>query len=246
MRHSCVLTALAVALTAAAPALSKEIRPDPNGITLNKGVIERLFDNRLIVPNEVHFPAQLVESLLVIDSDSPDRWYWTKVDPSRKDPEPEMTGDIVFQSVVDWNVAARVGYLSFLSAAMTNEDKTEVVVTDVYHAREAPWPSGSPLDAAAERARQLAKPGRTFYYVTSVQYTTIQYRVFKKRERGATFEGFGFGAQGKVYSSNLNYEVRKVVSVNVFPVSAESGTKALSLPPAPRGRVTPAIYRLPE
>jgi hypothetical protein len=205
-----------------------------DGISVNKEKEKglSLFKNRFIIPNHVINPSELVESLLMIDNfgTSSAESSWTKVKADGKDPEPEFQNQILYQSIVDKKFVNDSTYLSFTSS-LENDDKAELIVQDIFRFRGKQFSSEDIREAATRLVTAFNKPGRRFFYVQSVQYSTVEYRVFKKITGKAQFAGVGFGAGGQYFSSTSNYAFDPIVSINYIPLEVTTPTPVVNSGP---------------
>lgn len=206
------------------PAAEQLPSPAKDSVQTNKDEdkVVKYFDDRQIIPQEVIDPSSLPECLLIKEKQG-DKYvyFWTKVVSSRPDPKPEFKNEIIYESIVDKSFAAKANYLT-VTGSLGAEDKVELVIEDVYISKGAPFTDPA-IKTAAETFvnSDPKKTSRTYFYVQNVKYTTIKYKVFKKVDRAVQFTGIGFGADGKVYASNSNYSLQKIVSINTFPLEPE-------------------------
>lgn len=209
--------------------IQKELKPDQNQLpspandsvqtNKNESKVVKLFDDRTIIPQEVIDPSGLPECLLVIEKKGDkDFYYWTKVVASRPDPKPEFNNEIIYESIVDKSFTTKANYLT-VAASLGAEDKVELIIEDVFKSKGAAFTDPA-IKLAAENFVNAdpKKASRTYFYIQNVKYTTVKYKIFRKVEGAGGFTGVGFGADGKVYASNSDYSLQKIVSINTFPL----------------------------
>ena len=196
--------------------------PSENSVDVNKNesVGKSIFDNKIILPVEVIYPIELPECLLVVDNGDTknEQYYWTKVISDGEEIKPEFVNEITYQSIVDQSFVANASYLAFLNASAGKEDKFEIIVENILRAKGLPY-THSKIKAGIKKVmKDLEKKDREFYYIQAVNYSTVKHKTYKEVTKKAAFAGTGFGVDGKVYSSNSNFELAKVVSINYFPI----------------------------
>jgi hypothetical protein len=217
--------------------------PKKDSVEINKSLdrLSALFQDRIVYPGHAIYPTELLESLLVIDKDATGAthaFYTGKVVPGTPDAKPEMTSNIVYQSVVDRGFSATANYLAFISASLDSDHMAEVIAEDVFRAKGKALTDPGQWEAAATLARRLNRTNRTFFYVQAVQYTTIKHRIYTKKNASAKFDGFGFGAGGKVFASNTDFSLNDMTILNYFPIDPNQ-----TPPPGPTRTFTPAMIR---
>jgi hypothetical protein len=229
------LVLLLILFTSVFGCIHDNVKPTPadNSVITNKEEAKAvsLFQDRQIIPQEVIDPSGLPECILIQEKQGDNCfYYWTKLISTRPDPKPEFKNELIYESIVDKSFATKANYLT-VTGSLGAEDKVELIIEEVFTSKGAPF-SDPAIMAAAESFinKDPKKKSRTYFYIQNIKYTTIKYKIFKKVEGAAGFTGVGFGAEGKVFASNSNYSLQKIISINTFPLDTDTIEKGDKLP----------------
>lgn len=123
----------------------------------------KFFRSKILIPEAI-YPTRALGAFIILNQDGTLREF-TRVRPDKPFPEPEIVKDTVFEAIVDKNLTASAGYLSFVNAEIKTQDKAAVTLKCVLKAKGLEFYSPEIQEVYAKRLESLPlqEGDRLFY-----------------------------------------------------------------------------------
>jgi hypothetical protein len=166
-------------------------------------------------------PLYLAGSIAWLDSSGARSPHFTRLLPDTPLAPPDLESKIVYQTVVSCSSKVEAKYLTSLTAALTADEREEVVLEYVFRARGPEYNTPAVRSAILDFIKREQHPGRQFYYVESVRYLTLKHKRYSRTTKslGGTFF---VDVDGSRYSSSEGFRIRELVAVDWLPVTLDS------------------------
>lgn len=170
--------------------------------------------------NQKQDPYDLIGALIYYKDPNRIDWEYISLIPvdDRYKLLPKYNHEIVYQSMVSYEVAVKVKYLGFISAEMTNKNYVEVVLEDFYDLVVDNFVTNDDFKKKIfSLGAILKKQGYKVEFVDKLNLTTLKTRKYTedKKEAGIVF----IDAKGTEYSQSSDFTAKKIISLHSIDVT---------------------------
>jgi hypothetical protein len=149
-----------------------------------------------------------------------------------RQPKAESVNDILFQNVINSGVSAEAGFLTFLTAGMSDSNRAEVIIEDVIRQDAFDVLDNAKLATEAGKALPAGVCAREVIVVAVL--TSFKTRTFRETDARASFAGTAVSVDGRVFTKMSDFSNTYRLFIESRPLSSYAAGNVAAIQAAPK------------